>query len=308
MPIPVILDTDIGSDIDDTWALAQLLRCPELDLKLVLTATGDVRYRAGLTAKLLERAGRSDVPVGLGKDFGPMEDKARLQDAWLREYELERYPGKVIEDGVGALIDIVMNSPVPVTLIAIAPVPNLSLALEREPRIAERCRFVGMHGSIDCGFAPGSPPGVEYNVKCEIEGFRRVLAAPWQDLLLTPLDTCARATLTGDKYRSVWSRTDDPLVRSVIENYCLWAPRASWFNCDFFATGTSTLFDCVAVYLAYAEDLVEVESLGLSVADDGLTVRDPNGSKVRAAMRWKDLGAFEDHLVQTLLGSRTRAP
>ena len=35
--IPVILDTDIGDDIDDTWALALLLRCPELDPRLVVT-------------------------------------------------------------------------------------------------------------------------------------------------------------------------------------------------------------------------------------------------------------------------------
>lgn len=35
--IPVVLDTDLGSDIDDTWALAMLLRSPELDVKLILT-------------------------------------------------------------------------------------------------------------------------------------------------------------------------------------------------------------------------------------------------------------------------------
>ena len=40
MSIPVIFDTDIGSDIDDTWALGFLLRCPELDVKLVTTDRG----------------------------------------------------------------------------------------------------------------------------------------------------------------------------------------------------------------------------------------------------------------------------
>ncbi len=55
-PIPVVLDTDIGTDIDDTWALAQVLRSPELDLKLVLTETGDARYRAAIAAKILEAA------------------------------------------------------------------------------------------------------------------------------------------------------------------------------------------------------------------------------------------------------------
>ena len=39
--IPVILDTDLGTDIDDSWAIAYMLKCPELDVKLITTATGD---------------------------------------------------------------------------------------------------------------------------------------------------------------------------------------------------------------------------------------------------------------------------
>jgi inosine-uridine nucleoside N-ribohydrolase len=54
--IPVILDTDIGSDIDDVWALVMLLNSPELDVKLILTANGDTVYRARIVAKLLEAA------------------------------------------------------------------------------------------------------------------------------------------------------------------------------------------------------------------------------------------------------------
>ncbi|MEM9408017.1 MAG: hypothetical protein AAGA81_18415, partial [Acidobacteriota bacterium] len=50
-PIPVIFDTDIGTDIDDTWALAQLLASPELDLRLVVTDSGDTETRARIVAK-----------------------------------------------------------------------------------------------------------------------------------------------------------------------------------------------------------------------------------------------------------------
>ena len=55
--IPVILDTDIGDDIDDTWALVLLLKSPELDLKLVVGDQGKPLYRARLIAKLLQVAG-----------------------------------------------------------------------------------------------------------------------------------------------------------------------------------------------------------------------------------------------------------
>ena len=142
--IPVVLDTDIGTDIDDSWALAYLLRCPELDLKLVLTDTGDTRYRAKVAAKLLQRAGRTDVPVGIGRP-GTMGEAERNLDPWVRGYDLGKYPGRVVEDGIGALIDTVMHSPEPVTIIAIGAVPNLAEALarrsaQREGGIAERGR------------------------------------------------------------------------------------------------------------------------------------------------------------------------
>ena len=40
-PIPVILDTDLGDDIDDTWVLAMLLASPQVDVKLIVTASDD---------------------------------------------------------------------------------------------------------------------------------------------------------------------------------------------------------------------------------------------------------------------------
>ena len=58
MPVPVIFDTDIGSDIDDTWALGFLLRCPELDVRLITTDRGRPAYRAKLCCQVLEAGGR----------------------------------------------------------------------------------------------------------------------------------------------------------------------------------------------------------------------------------------------------------
>ncbi|MFZ5831573.1 MAG: hypothetical protein ACOY3P_15925, partial [Planctomycetota bacterium] len=54
--IPVIFDTDIGGDIDDTWALGMLLKRPEFDVKLVVGDYGQPEYRAKLLARFLEKA------------------------------------------------------------------------------------------------------------------------------------------------------------------------------------------------------------------------------------------------------------
>ena len=301
--IPVVLDTDIGTDIDDTWALVQLLRSPELDLKLVLTDTEDTRYRAKIAAKFLEAAGRSDIAVGIGVYQGPMEAGRDNQIPWIAGYDLKKYPGRVHEDGVQALIDLVMASPEPVTIIAIGAVPNLARALEREPRIAAKCRLVGMHGSFDKGYGDRPQPSAESNVKMDPAALRTVLAAPWRDILLTPLDTCGIVQLEGANYRAVWSSTQDPMLRALIENYCVFASRVTWMRCDFFATRSTTLFDCVAVYLAYAEKLVEIETVTFNVTDDGFTRRSASGPfKARVALRWKDLKAFNEHLTHRLLG------
>ena len=161
-PIPVVLDTDIGDDIDDTWALVLALKSPELDVKLVVTDFGNTEHRARLVARVLELAGRTDIPIGIGikenDDPGP-------QAEWVKGYDLAKYPGRVLKDGVQALIDTVMASPEPMTLIAIGPPPNLRAALEREPRIAGKLRLAGMYGSLRLGYGGKPKPEPEWNVK-----------------------------------------------------------------------------------------------------------------------------------------------
>jgi inosine-uridine nucleoside N-ribohydrolase len=292
--IPVILDTDIGDDIDDTWALAMLLRSPELDLKLVVTDTGNTEYRARIAAKLLEIGGRTDVPIGIGIHLA---DETGPQEPWVAGYELSDYPGVVHKDGVSALIETILGSPDPVTLICIGPVPNIGAALERAPEIAGRARFVGMHGSVRLGYDGSKEISAEYNVKANPQACQIAFAAPW-DVTITPLDTCSLVHLEGEKYRLVRD-SDDPLTRAVIENYHIWAERVSWIRINA-KERSSTLFDTVAVYLAFSEQLLVMERLGIRVTDDGYTVIDDKAKAIDCAMGWRDLMAFEDLLVQRL--------
>ena len=300
--IPVVLVTDIGTDIDDTWALAMILRSPELDLKFVLTDHADTRYRATVAAKFLEASGRGDVPVGLGYPESMGDDSKNLAP-WVKDYELGKYPGKIHEEGVKAMIELIEKSAEPITVIAIGPVPSLARAIGQAPDLAAKCRFVGMYGSFDKGYGDAPVPVAEWNVKADPAALRQVLAAPWRDILLTPLDTCGVVSLSGENYHSIWSATGDPVLRALIEGYCIFAPRVNWMKCDFFPVRSTTLFDCVAVYLAYAEDLVETAPVRFEITDDGFTRRSANGPfHARVALRWKNPGAFADHLTARLLG------
>jgi inosine-uridine nucleoside N-ribohydrolase len=159
-----------------------------------------------------------------------------------------------------------------------------------------------MFGSFDKGYG-GGPPVAENNVKVDPSGLRTVLSAPWRDILLTPLDTCGVVDLSGARYHAIWCATEDPLLRALIESYCIFSQNQTWMKCDFFATRSTTLFDCVAVYLAGSEALVDTDTVSFEITDDGYTRRSESGPfKARVALRWKDRDAFEAQLAARVLG------
>lgn len=289
--VPVIFDTDIGDDIDDTWALALLLRSPELDLRLVTTTCGKAEYRAKLVARLLTVARRTDVPVGLGA--GGLEGGG-AQELWVKEYDLQSYRGKVHQDGVQAMIDLVKSSEAPVTIISVGPSHTVAAALERAPEIAAKAVFVGMQGSVRKGYNNGAPCA-EYNVKANVPAAQKALLAPWRKTVITPLDTCGLVQLSGPRFQ-VLDRSGDALVKAVLDNYRIWAKKDT-------VTQSSILFDAVAVYLALpgAKPLVSFEEMKISVNSEGFTIPDPKGVPMSVAASWKDLRGYEDWVVQVLI-------
>jgi len=319
--IPVIFDTDICDDIDDTWALSLLVQSPEFDVKLITTAVRNTPSKAKVVAKFLETVGRTDIPVGIGVRHNKASHR---QQAWIKDYELSSYPGTIYEDGVQALIDTIMNSPKPIKVVAVGPLPNIAAALEREPRIAQKAEFVGMHGSIYRGYGGNPKPSAEYNVGAFVKESQKVFTAPW-DMTITPLDTCGIVNLKGQKYQKVLKR-NSPLTRALIENYRAWY-RQGIINQnkdlseaqvnkrveEKLNSSSTTLFDTVGIYLAMSTplevdgllltgstELVKMEKLGIKVTDDGYTRIDENAKVINCATEWKDLGAFEDFLVNRL--------
>ncbi len=145
-PLPVILDTDLGDDIDDTWALAMLLRSPELDPRLIITAFRNTRARAQIVAKLLHIAGRADIPIGVGV---PTADTPLPPQApWAADYDLASYPGPVHADGVGALRSATKSAMVKSTSCPTAEITGIF-----ESNIA-----LATHSSLNAQRSSSDPP------------------------------------------------------------------------------------------------------------------------------------------------------
>jgi inosine-uridine nucleoside N-ribohydrolase len=293
--IPVILDTDIGLDIDDTWALGLLLKCPELDVKLITTSTDNTPLKAKLVAKFLEIVGRSDIPIGIG----PQENsKKGWLYPWIKDYEISRYPGAVHENGTEVLCSTIMDSPDPLTLIAIGPLGTVAGALKLNPNITENSRFVGMHGSIRIGYRGSNSLNREFNVKRNIKACRDVFQAPWEKTI-TPLDTCGNIVLSGALLERIM-KCDNLVVRSIKENFEIWKRKPIPKFLLAKKNETSVLFDTVAIYLGFSEELLNIEELKIEITDRGLTQISERGNLVRCATSWKDLQAFKKLLVNRL--------
>jgi inosine-uridine nucleoside N-ribohydrolase len=294
--IPVILDTDIGLDIDDTWALGLLLKCPEIDVKLITTSTDNTPLKAKLVAKFLEIVSRTEIPIGIG----PQENRKKgWLYPWIKDYDISRYPGAVHENGTEVLCSTIMDSPEPLTLIAIGPLGTLAGALKMNPKITENSRFVGMQGSIRIGYRGSTSPRGEFNVKRNIKACRDVFQAPWEKTI-TPLDTCGNIVLSGVLFER-FLNCDNLVVKSIKENFEIWKKKIIPKLILAKKNESSILFDTVAIYLGFSEELLNIEELKIEITDRGLTQISERGNLVRCATSWKDVQAFKNLLVDRLI-------
>ena len=217
---------------------------------------------------------------------------------FANELDFADYPGKVYSDGVQAMIDTIMNSKEKITLISIGPVPNIARALYLEPRIAKKCRFVGMHGSVRKGYnGLAGRVDEEYNVVAYAYDAQRVFNAEW-DMTITPVDTCGVVRLTGQKYRKVL-KSKDPMIKELVKSYFVWAKGRGDME-KRSKVMSSVLYDTVAIHLAFSEKFLKMEKIGIRTKW-GFTVEDPAAKKMNVALEWKDLEGFKDFLVSTLV-------
>jgi len=120
--------------------------------------------------------------------------------------------------------------------------------------------------------------------------------------VITPLDTCGTITLDGDRFARIKQSTD-PLIEAVVANHDGWFsavrdwPVLQGLDPE---RQSSVLYDSVAVYLAYCESHLVMETLPVVVTDDGKTLIDDAGKPVRCATSWQDKDAFLDLLTERL--------
>lgn len=258
MPTRVILDTDIGTDVDDCLALALLLGSPEVDLIGVTCVYGDVRLRARMVLKLLELRGRTDVPVMVGAEE-PLLGKRPVYwaghegEGLLKPDDERRLPSD--EHAVDFLIRTVMGQPGQIHLLAIGPLTNLALAFRREPRLARNLAHLTIMGGAIRGPGHFDLPYREHNIACDPEAAHVVLSAG-APTTVVPLDVTTRVRIRPEGVARVRAG-GTAFHRAVADQVDLYP--------GFARRGWSHLHDPLAAATIVQPDLVETETLHLDV-------------------------------------------
>jgi purine nucleosidase len=309
-PLKVIIDTDIGSDIDDAFALGLAIASPELEIIGITTVGGGNEYdpfvgqrkdrddhRAWLVTRFLtqarftpppptdaaaERAASAfnkailrdgkDIPVAAGPDPQP-------QAAIDGQIQYRRHPAaiynrtlKPVKESAVELMTRLLQEHDGVTIIAIGPLTNVARLITEQPALAKKInRLVVMGGSIAIGYDGKPKPEVEWNFKLDIQAAQKVLSSSIP-LVLVPLDATGTVALEA-KQRNELFAAHTPLTWQLQNLYELWNKE------------TPILFDPVAVAAAFAPDALQFEERSVRVLDDGMTVVRDDGKKMQVATK-----------------------
>jgi purine nucleosidase len=253
--IPVLLDTDIGSDIDDAVALAYLLKQPRCDLLGITTVTGEPDRRAMLADAVCRAAGRADVPIHVGTE-PPLLILPRQPQAPQAEALTDRWPHRTFSrenTAIAFLREAIHARPGEITLLTVGPLTNIALLFTLDPEIPALLKQLVMMGGR---YYSRSPQGavLEWNVLCDPHAAAKVFAAPVPSLLAVGLDVTEKCRMEAETCRARFAAAGGPL-----------APVAAMAEVWFKHASAITFHDPLAATLIFEPALCRVESTRIEV-------------------------------------------
>jgi len=196
----LLVDTDIGNDIDDTVCLAYLLRQKQCEILGITTVSGEPVTRAKLTSALLKADGRNDIPIYPGveqplltQQKQPVAHQAKYLSKWPHETKFPE--GQAIE----FMRRTIRENPNEVTLLAIGPMTNIALLFAVDPEIPALLKsLVVMCGAFTYRYK-GEPCLTEWNARCDPYATAMIYNAPVKNIVSVGLDVTTEVVLEKDE-------------------------------------------------------------------------------------------------------------
>jgi purine nucleosidase len=269
-PEKIIVDTDIGDDVDDAFALALAVKSPELQILGVMTTFGDTETRAKLTDRFLGEVGLPEIPVLAGKASATKNPMTQRRYA-----EGGRFTKAPHGDAVEFLLEQIRKYPGEITLIAIGPLMNVGAAIDKDAQtFRELKRVVLMGGSIrrgygDLGYTAPVPPMPEWNILNDVASAQKLFAAG-VPLFVMPLDS---TQLKMDEVKRAFLFSQGTAVTDQLAVlYHLWGQE------------TPTLFDPMTIAFVLRPDLCPVQGMHIRVDERGFTRAEPGAVNAQVCL------------------------
>ena len=258
-PVKIIIDSDIGDDVDDVFAIGLALASPELQILGISSAWGDTKLRAQMIDRLLVETGAVSVPVAEG--IATPTKTLFSQAGWAKGGPAKSHP-----QAVDFLLDQIKKDPGSIVLVAIGPLTNIGAAIDRDPDTFKKLnRVVLMGGSVrkgygDLGYTPDRGPEPEYNIYSDVAAAQKLFASGIP-IFMMPLDSTQLKL--DEEMRALLFKQGTPLTNALSILYYQWGQQ------------TPTLFDVMAVAYVLQPNLCPVTQLHITVGKDGSTRETP---------------------------------
>jgi purine nucleosidase len=317
----LILDTDIGTDVDDALALALLAASPEAAIEGVTTVHADTPLRARIARKVLELAGRGDVPVVAGAGFplqaplpGNFHWNARLRGhegkGLLPEEELVPSPVEACatDDAARFIVERARAYPGELSLLTIGALTNVARALQLEPRLSDWVRELTLMGGLMDAASFPWPPYFETNLNCDPLASRIVFDSGIP-LTIVPMDVTTRVFLSPAQRAEMraWDRPLSDALVAMMEAMLAGFDSLSseqGLDADFYQ-GRTFMHDPLAVYTSLLTPLVGLRRMRVELKelDDCVrTIPVPGGSPNAQVCSSVEAGRFVEFWIERIRG------
>jgi inosine-uridine nucleoside N-ribohydrolase len=255
--IPIILDTDIGTNIDGAFALALALASPELDLRGVTTVNGNAEDRAWIVCRFLTHAGRREVPVAWGhkpKRYWEIDDQIQYRRHPAVIFNRTAKPLK--ETAVEFLYRQLKAHPGELTLVTTGPLTNIARLLSEHPD----CKPWIKRLVISSGIYPGKADLGEPNLRLDHKA-ASVVFTSCVPLVIVPVQA-GKELVLEEPLRKRLFQACTPLTYQLQSLYQLWDP--DWPTPD----ASAQLADPLAVLLSFSERFCKLKDVHLTLNKD----------------------------------------
>lgn len=220
----VLLDTDIGSDIDDAVCLAYLLREPRCELMGITTVSGDPVTRARLASVLCWAAGQPDIPIYPGSELpllGPQQQPAVPQAAVLNRYAHAESFAR--HRHISFMIETIRRHPGEISLLSVGQMTNVALLFRTDPQIPSLLKELVVMGGVFQYRLPRLPR-VEANARMDPTAAAIVYNTPAPIHRTIGLDVTCQVRMEREEVRA---RFQTGLLHVVLDMAGPWFDRHS---------------------------------------------------------------------------------